>query len=67
LRNEGRRQGGGAMACLLSAKGAAFKAEAWGNAPGFVSTETSALKARFIQLSDSAEGELRFQRWSMRA
>jgi hypothetical protein len=47
---------------LLSAKGAAFKAEAWGNAPGFLGTEISALKARFIQLSHSAEGESRFQR-----
>lgn len=47
---------------LLGATSAAFKGEARGNAPGFVSTDTSALKARFIQLSHSAEGESRFQR-----
>ncbi len=59
LRNEGRcprRWSDG----LLSAKGAAFKAEAWGNAPGFVSTDTSALKARFIQLSRRPKVNLAF-------
>jgi hypothetical protein len=31
---------------ILSAKGAAFN-KAWGNAPGFVGIQRSALKARF--------------------
>jgi hypothetical protein len=37
---------------MLSAKGAPFN-QAWGNAPGYVSTQTSALKARFSELFSS--------------
>jgi hypothetical protein len=43
---------------LFSAKGAAFNAKAWGIAPGFMVSKTSALKARIT----SGAIETRFQR-----
>jgi hypothetical protein len=43
---------------VFSAKGAAFNAKAWGIAPGFMVSNTPALKARIT----SSAIETRFQR-----